>query len=82
MAGSGLGRGKGEVIAPWSVQWSAAWPAPPPKRAMTRKQGIEVTLKMDNGELLAIVQEDGGENFAPGERVRLLESGGQTRVTH
>jgi outer membrane lipoprotein SlyB len=48
---------------------------------MTRKQGIEVTLKMDNGELLAIVQEDGGENFVPGERVRLLQDGRNTRVT-
>ena len=47
----------------------------------SRKQGIEVTLKMDNGELLAVTQEDGGENFQPGERVRLLQDGGTTRVT-
>jgi outer membrane lipoprotein SlyB len=35
---------------------------------------------MDNGELLASHQ-DGGENFQPGERVRLLQDGGTTRVT-
>lgn len=51
------------------------------EEGVTRKQGVEVTLKMDNGELLAVTQEDGGENFQPGERVRLLQDGGTTRVT-
>jgi outer membrane lipoprotein SlyB len=55
--------------------------SPLPKKSITRKQGIEVTVKMDNGEMLAVVQEDGGEKFMPGERVRLLQDGRTTRVT-
>ncbi|MDR3055447.1 MAG: glycine zipper 2TM domain-containing protein [Zoogloeaceae bacterium] len=45
----------------------------------TRRQGIEITLKLDNGEYRAIVQQDEGENFQPGERVRLIK-GSATRV--
>lgn len=47
----------------------------------TRKDGLEITVKLDNGSLVAIVQE-ADEQFHPGERVRLLESGGVTRVSH
>ena len=51
------------------------------EEGLTRSQGVEITLKMDNGEMLAITQEDQGENFKPGERVRLLQDGRTTRVT-
>jgi outer membrane lipoprotein SlyB len=47
----------------------------------TKKPGLEITVKLDNGELRAITQ-DADENFRPGERVRLLSAGGVTRVTH
>jgi outer membrane lipoprotein SlyB len=52
------------------------------EEAITRKPGLEITVRLDSGRMLAVVQEDSGEKFAVGERVRLLESGGQTRVTH
>ncbi len=47
----------------------------------TKKPGLEITVKLDNGELRAITQ-DADENFRPDERVRLLSAGGVTRVTH
>jgi outer membrane lipoprotein SlyB len=47
----------------------------------TRKLGLEITVKLDNGELRAITQ-DADEVFRPGERVRLLSGSGVTRVTH
>ena len=47
----------------------------------TKKPGLEITVKLDNGELRAITQ-DADESFRPGERVRLLSAGGVTRVTH
>jgi outer membrane lipoprotein SlyB len=80
IAGSTVGQGKGAAIAAVIGAVAGGLAGRPPKKA-TRKQGIEVTLKMDNGELLAVTQEDGGENFQPGERVRLLQDGGTTRVT-
>lgn len=81
IAGSTVGGGKGSAIAAvvgavvGGIAGSAA------EEGMTRKQGVEVTVKMDNGEMLAIIQEDGGEGFKPGERVRLLQDGRTTRVT-
>ena len=51
------------------------------EEGITRRQGVEITIKLDNGEYLAVVQEDGGENFQPGERVRLVGDGQTTRVT-
>ena len=51
------------------------------EEGVTKKQGLEITVKLDNGELRAITQE-ADEAFRPGERVRLLSGGGVTRVTH
>ncbi|MDR0672995.1 MAG: hypothetical protein LBF93_04890 [Zoogloeaceae bacterium] len=51
------------------------------EEAVTRQDGVEITVKLENGEYLAVVQADGGENFQHGERVRLVGSGKATRVT-
>jgi outer membrane lipoprotein SlyB len=50
------------------------------EEAVTRQDGVEITVKLENGEYLAIVQADEGENFQPGERVRLIGGGKATRV--
>jgi outer membrane lipoprotein SlyB len=50
------------------------------EEAATRQPGVEITVKLENGEYLAIVQADEGENFQRGERVRLVGSGQATRV--
>ena len=46
----------------------------------TSKNALEITVKLDSGEMRAIVQE-ADQQFSPGQRVRLLSSGGVTRVT-
>ena len=51
------------------------------EEAATRKQGQEITVRLDQGGYLAVVQADDGEGFQPGERVRLVGSGEATRVT-
>ena len=48
---------------------------------INERRGLEITVRLDNGEMRAITQE-ADEVFRPGERVRLLSSGGVTRVTH
>ncbi|MFL9924954.1 hypothetical protein PQR62_11820 [Herbaspirillum lusitanum] len=48
---------------------------------MAQRPGLEITVRLDNGELRAITQ-DADEPFRVGERVRLLSSGRTTRVTH
>ncbi|MDR3158400.1 MAG: glycine zipper 2TM domain-containing protein [Zoogloeaceae bacterium] len=51
------------------------------EEAVTREQGIEITIRLDNGEYRAVVQSDDGENFQPGERVRLVKGSNATRIT-
>lgn len=51
------------------------------EEGITRKDGLEITVKLDGGGLIAIVQE-ADEVFKAGEKVRILESGGESRVSH
>jgi hypothetical protein len=62
------------LLLPCWVRWSVASPEPQPRKGTTRKTGVEITLRLDSGRTIAIVQEDKGEQFVVGERVRLLES--------
>lgn len=47
----------------------------------TRRSGLEITVRLDTGNVVAIVQE-GDEKFTTGQRVRLVGTSGNTRVTH
>lgn len=81
-AGSGIGHGGrasavGAVVG--AVVGGIAGAAI--EEGATRTRGVEVTVRMDNGQYQAIVQEDGGEMFSPGERVRILRNGGTARVS-
>ena len=51
------------------------------EQGTTRRTGVEITIKLDSGALLAIVQE-ADEAFKSGERVRILSDGVTSRVTH
>jgi outer membrane lipoprotein SlyB len=48
----------------------------------TRAQGLELTIKMDSGKTLSIVQEvDSINAFSEGQRVRVLTQGALARVS-
>lgn len=51
------------------------------ERAGNERPGIEVTVLLDSGRYIAVVQE-ADESFRPGDRVRVLSGRGSTRVTH
>ena len=52
-------------------------------KAITKKPGIEIQVRLEKGGSVSIVQEvNPREPFAVGERVRVLFSGGRGRVTH
>lgn len=51
------------------------------EEGITRKDALEITVKLDGGGLVAIVQE-ADEEFKAGEKVRIIESGGVSRVSH
>lgn len=82
VAGSTIGEGKGSLIGAVVGAVAGGLAGSAIEEGVTRKDGLEITVKLDNGNMLAIVQEAAGEAFHPGERVRLLEGGGDTRVTH
>ncbi|MBA3995687.1 MAG: hypothetical protein C0489_01400 [Candidatus Accumulibacter sp.] len=81
VAGSNVGGGKGQIIGAILGAVAGGMAGSALEEGVTKKNGLEITVKLDNGQLTAIVQE-GDERFAPGERVRILSGGGTTRVTH
>jgi outer membrane lipoprotein SlyB len=52
------------------------------EEGITRQKGLEITVKLDNGRMIAITQA-ADEDFQAGDRVRVLSAGrGDSRVTH
>jgi outer membrane lipoprotein SlyB len=82
IAGSTVGSGKGSAVGAVLGAVTGAAAGKAAEEVTTRKPGIEITVRLDNGRTIAVVQEDTGEAFARGDRVRMLEHGGQARITH
>jgi outer membrane lipoprotein SlyB len=51
------------------------------ERAANEQPGLELTVVLDSGRTIAVVQ-DAEERFRAGDRVRVLSGRGLTRVTH
>jgi len=81
VAGSTVGHGAGSTIAAIVGAVAGGLAGSAAEEGITRKNGVEITVKLDSGPIVAVVQE-ATEVFLPGEKVRLLESGGTTRVSH
>lgn len=81
IAGSTVGGGTGRSIATVLGAVAGGMAGSAVEEGVTRSRGVEVTVQLDSGRLIAVVQADEGENFAPGERVRLVRDGRTTRVT-
>jgi outer membrane lipoprotein SlyB len=80
VAGSGVGHGRGSTIAGVLGAVGGGVAGQALEEGTTRKSGVEITVRLDNGELRAIVQEE-TDKFVAGQRVRLLTTGGVTRVS-
>jgi len=81
IAGSGVGQGRGSSVAAVIGGVAGGVAGQVIEQGATRRSGVEITVKLDNGELKAIVQE-ADETFRAGERVRILSDGRTSRVTH
>ena len=82
VAGSNIGGGsRGSAIGTIIGAVAGGMAGNAIEQGASKKPGLEITVKLDNGELRAITQ-DADEIFRPGERVRLLSGSGVTRVTH
>jgi outer membrane lipoprotein SlyB len=80
VAGSGVGQGRGSAAAAVLGGVAGGVIGNTVEEHATRKDAFEITVRLDSGELRAIAQEADIE-FQPGQRVRLVTSGGITRVT-
>lgn len=81
IAGSTVGGGRGSDVAAVLGAVAGGVAGQALEQGATRRTGVEVTVKLDSGALVAIVQE-ADETFKPGERVRILSDGSTSRVTH
>ena len=80
IAGSQVGHGAGSSMAAVVGAVAGGVVGNMAEHKATTKDANEITVRMDSGEYRAIVQE-ADVDIKPGQRVRLLTSGGVTRVT-
>ena len=81
VAGSTVGGGKGSVVAAAVGAVLGGLGGAAAEEVVTRQKGVEITVKLDSGKLMAITQA-ADESFQVGDRVRILSGGGATRVSH
>ncbi|WP_428603703.1 glycine zipper 2TM domain-containing protein [Sedimenticola sp.] len=83
LAGSTVGGGKGRSIATVVGAVAGGLAGQAAEKELTTKQGQEITIRLETGEILSVVQEVENEQyFRPGDRIRLLQHGGTTRVAY
>jgi outer membrane lipoprotein SlyB len=71
VAGSTVGGGKGSTLAALGGAIGGAVVGNMAEEKLTKFDGLEITVKLDSGEVIATVQED-DVLFAVGDRVRVL----------
>ena len=81
VAGSDIGHGKGSTVGAvlGAVLGGVAGQAI--EERTSKKDGLEITIKLDSGQIIAVTQE-ADDQFHAGERVRVLSGSGVTRVSH
>lgn len=83
IAGSNIGGGRGQDIATVLGAVAGGIAGKQVEESMTRSQGQEITVRLNNGQVISVVQAvEGGPLFRPGDRVRVLQHNGTARVTY
>ena len=81
VAGSNIGGGKGQIIGAIVSALAGGIAGSAAEGSLTKKNALEITVRLDGGHTIAVVQET-GDVFHPGQRVRVLSDHGSARVTH
>jgi outer membrane lipoprotein SlyB len=81
IAGSTLGHGRGSVAGAVAGAVLGGAIGQAVERDNNNRQGVEITVVLDGGKYIAVVQE-ADETFRVGDRVRVLSGRGTTRVAH
>ncbi|MDV7211058.1 outer membrane lipoprotein SlyB [Azotobacter beijerinckii] len=83
VAGSGVGSGRGSAVAAVIGAVTGGLLGAAAEEGLTRTQGVEITVREDDGSMRAYVQAvEPNEVFRVGERVRILTVNGTSRVSH
>jgi outer membrane lipoprotein SlyB len=81
IAGSNVGKGSGATAGAVVGAVLGGLAGQAIEEQGSKKAGLEITIRLDSGQLIAVTQE-ADEAFHPGERVRILSGEGLTRVSH
>ena len=83
VGGSSVGGGKGSIVAAVIGAVAGGLIGAASEEGLTRTQGVEITVREDDGSMRAYVQEvQPNEIFRVGERVRIMSVNGTSRVAH
>ena len=83
VAGSAVGGGRGSVVAAVIGAVAGGLLGAATEEGITRTQGVEITVREDDGSMRAYVQAvQENEIFRVGERVRITTVDGTSRVSH
>lgn len=83
VAASSIGHGTGSAVAAVIGAVAGGLLGAAAEEGLTRTQGVEITVREDDGSMRAYVQEvEENEIFRVGERVRIMSVNGNSRVTH
>jgi outer membrane lipoprotein SlyB len=83
VAGSAIGGGRGSIVAAVIGAVAGGLAGSAAEEGITRTQGVEITVREDDGSTRAYVQQvQDNEIFRVGERVRIMTVDGTSRVTH
>ncbi|MAB99041.1 MAG: hypothetical protein CMK71_13415 [Pseudomonadaceae bacterium] len=83
VAASSIGHGTGSAVAAVIGAVAGGLLGAAAEEGLTRAQGVEITVREDDGSMRAYEQEvEENEIFRVGERVRIMSVNGNSRVTH
>jgi outer membrane lipoprotein SlyB len=80
VAGRNMGGGSGSIVGSVVGAVAGGIAGSAIEEGVTRQTGLEITVKLDNGQFIAVTQA-ADEDFRPGERVRVLSGRGASRVS-
>ena len=81
VAGSSIGHDKGSAVAAILARVAGGLVGSAAEEVVTREQGLEIIVKLDSGNTVAVTQK-ADQEFKPGERVHVISGSGSSRVTH
>ena len=81
IAGSHVGGGSGQLAGAIGGAILGGIIGQGVERSANERRGVEVTVLLDSGKYISVVQED-DEPLRSGDRVRILSGRGSTRVAH